>query len=212
MKKDERMYFTNPETWNGGYYELALEMGGRSDERLQMALRALWGHPTLEGCYLDREREPHQQKRVDVSSVLIEPIHLQGLARLPNGRRVACGTCLIRGEDGPDWLDFYLPMGALGEAYEVGSYPFDMAGAATKAWQVPVDEWLIGIGRRVLSVAPFQLGLVGFEACGEAYASQVSEEGVPAERYFGYLVPRDGALEWYPTNAYPPASFGEHQG
>ncbi|HST53308.1 MAG TPA: hypothetical protein VLJ61_14955 [Pyrinomonadaceae bacterium] len=194
------MYFTKPETWFGGYYELAIEVGGRSGERLLSALKAVWSHPALEGCYLDRDKEPHEQRRVSVPPALAEPTHLQGLALLPNGQKVACGTCLIREEDGPDWLDFYMPMGTLGDVYEVGGYPFDMTSATHREWQTPVDEWLKGIGEWVFSSVPFSLGLIGFEVSGDAYAAQVSKEGVPAERYFGYLVPEGRKLKWYPPN------------
>ena len=31
--------FTDPENWTGGWYELALELGQRCDERLDHALR-----------------------------------------------------------------------------------------------------------------------------------------------------------------------------
>jgi hypothetical protein len=55
--------FTADEAWNGGFYELALEVGARSDDRLRAALKALWSHPDLDGCYLDRGREPSDQPR-----------------------------------------------------------------------------------------------------------------------------------------------------
>jgi hypothetical protein len=73
---------------------------------------------------------------------------------------------------------------------------------AHREWQTPVDEWLKDIGGHVFSSVPFRLGLIGFEASGEAYASQVAKEGVPAERYFGYLVPDGDELKWYPPNVW----------
>jgi hypothetical protein len=50
------MNFTKPETRSGGYYELAIELGNRSDERLLTAMQAMWQHPSLNGCYIDRSR------------------------------------------------------------------------------------------------------------------------------------------------------------
>ena len=49
--------FTPDGAWFGGFYELALEVGARSDDRLRAALAAVWSHPDLDGCYIDRGRE-----------------------------------------------------------------------------------------------------------------------------------------------------------
>ncbi|MHC4624889.1 MAG: hypothetical protein ACYS4W_13410, partial [Planctomycetota bacterium] len=59
--------FTDNETWKGAFYELAIELGPRSDERLQSALRAIWQTPCLTGCYTDRNREPQEQDRVEAN-------------------------------------------------------------------------------------------------------------------------------------------------
>jgi hypothetical protein len=198
------MYFTKYGTWYGGFYELAIELGEPSDERLLDALKALWQHPSLEGCYLDSDKEPNEQKRVTPSKELLDRMHVYGLALLPDGHRVACGSCLIREDDGSDWLDFYLPTGALSDAYEIGGYPydypFDEADVAHREWQIPVDEWLKSIGEYVYSIVPYRLALIGFEVSGEAYASEIAEKGVPAERYIGYLWAEGSSLEWYPPN------------
>ncbi len=199
------MYFSNPNTWFGGYYELALELGERSDERLLNPLAALWSHPSLEGCYLERDKESHEQERVVVSPGLLERTHLQGLAQLPDGRKVACGSCVIREDEGIDWLDFYLPMGALEAVYDVGGYPFDEAGVAHKEWQIPVDGWLKEIGNHIFSTVPFRLGLVGFEVSGIAYSQQIEKDGIPSERCIAYLWNDKGKLEWHPTNTWAPA-------
>ncbi len=109
-----KLYFTKDDIWYGGFYELAIEVGSNSDEQISAVLQAIWTHPALEGCYLDRSKEPHEQQRVTSAQAPLESgMHLQGLALLPNGHRIACGTCLIREDDGSDWVDFYLPMGAL---------------------------------------------------------------------------------------------------
>ena len=55
--------FTHEDTWKGGSYELAIELGERDDDRLGAALKALWQHPSLEGCYLQMEAEPEDQAR-----------------------------------------------------------------------------------------------------------------------------------------------------
>jgi hypothetical protein len=84
----EERVFTADDAWAGGFYELAIEIGSRSDERLRAALAAIWQHPDLDGCYLERNREPSEQLRRLPASIE-GGSHPRGIARLPNGSRVA---------------------------------------------------------------------------------------------------------------------------
>jgi hypothetical protein len=61
--------FTRQDSWTGGSYDLAIELGARDDERLSLTLDALWSFPGLDGCYEFFDREPHQQARVEVGAV-----------------------------------------------------------------------------------------------------------------------------------------------
>jgi hypothetical protein len=192
-------YFTEPETWLGGYYELAIELGSRSDERLLAALTAVWADPDLDGVYLSRDVEPSQQQRLAITAELLQVSHLQGLARLPNGATIACGTVFIREDDGPDWLCLYVPMGALGTAYSVGGYPFEPDVANSHQWRDVVDPWLAGIGSRVYDQVAYRLGLIGFEVSGEMYADDIAASGVPAYHYPGVLWPTSGAVTYHPS-------------
>jgi hypothetical protein len=181
--------FTADDAWKGGGYELALEVGPRSDDRLRAALMALWQHPDLEGCYLHLDREPSDQRRVAPDGV-DDASHLLGVARLPHGSRVVCGSCLIREvDDGPDWLVFYLPLGSLGTAYPVGGFPFGTEADWPGTWREEIEDWLAQIGLSVAHSAFFQLGLIGWEVSGQEYADTVASRGVPAERFIGYLWP-----------------------
>jgi hypothetical protein len=188
--------FTAVEAWYGGFYELALEIGSRSDDRLQSALTALWKHPDLDGCYLDRSCEPSEQPRTSEFG-LASGTHLLGLASLPNGSRVACGSCLIREDDGPDWLDFYLPSGSLGTAYPIGPYPFGAEPDWHGPWQYEVEDWLADIGLWIARSALFDLGLIGFEVSGQLYAAEIAEKGIPDERRIGYLWPVKDSVVYY---------------
>ena len=196
-----RKFFTNENTWFGGHYELAIEVGPTSDTQLLAALRAIWTHPSLDGCYLDRDKEPDEQSRVQPVPELLSTMHLQGIANLPNGLRIACGTCLIREEnEGPDWLDFYLPLGALGNAYDIGAYPFDETEHSHEVWQKPLDEWLVELSKYIFTLSPFRLALIGFEVSGDAYSDQIQQEGVPFSRHFGYVWPHGNQVEYFPRN------------
>ncbi|MFD7258794.1 hypothetical protein [Streptomyces sp. NPDC059874] len=106
--------FTDDENWSGGFYELAIEIGDRSDELLELGLSALWRAAAIDGCYGRRDREPGEEDEVSCTvSSLAEFGHLRGTVALPSGRRVVCGCLAIREDDGTDWLAFYLPVGAL---------------------------------------------------------------------------------------------------
>jgi hypothetical protein len=192
--------FTATDAWYGGFYELALEMGPHSDEKLQAALNALWKHPDLDGCYFDRGREPADQPRT-ADFCLETGSHALGVATLPNGSRIACGSCLIREDNGPEWLDFYLPMGSLGTAYPVGAFPFGTEASKPHPWRYDVEDWLAGIGLSIARKASFQLGIIGFEVSGQVYAVDVDSKGIPSERFIGYLWPGKESVDYHRRTA-----------
>lgn len=112
------------------------------------------------------------------------------MTRLPGGQRVVCGAFNVREEDGHDWLDFVLPVGALARAEpRVGAYPFD-EDTASLAWRRPVDEWLAAVALRVFSVVPFRVAAIGFEASGMLTAADL-DAGIPAERWCGIVAAGD---------------------
>ena len=188
--------FTVEGAWSGGFYELALEIGPRSDECLRAALTALWSYSDLDGCYIDRGHEPADQPRS--SDFCLETgSHLLGVARLPNGARVVCGSCLVREDEGPDWLDFYLPMGSLGTVYSVGPFPFGSEADWPGTWRNELDDWLACIGLSIAQSASFRLGIIGHEVSGHVYASEVANQGVPEVRFIGYLWPTDSSVVYY---------------
>jgi hypothetical protein len=86
--------FTNEEAWIGGFYELALEYGRSPDPQLINGLKAMWGLDVLEGCFLDRDREPNDQERLTFQPSLLDHGHILGIASVPGDTRVACGTAV----------------------------------------------------------------------------------------------------------------------
>jgi len=187
--------FTDDEIWTGGFYELALEYPSGTDAHLLNALTELWHAPDIVGCYLKRDVEPEAQPRLEFEASMLSCGHVQGVATLPNGTRVACGSCCVRDDDGSDWLVFYFPMSALGHAFPVGGFPFD--DGSHEIWRHLLDSWLADLGRTLFRLAPYRLGLVGFETSGDLRAADVASSGVPQRRYMGVLAPSNGALEWH---------------
>jgi hypothetical protein len=199
----ESAAFTLADNWNGGFYELALELGATSDARLERALTALGEVVAVPGWYGGRDCEPHEQATVDCTFESLKRYqHLHGVVALPDGTPIVCGVFAVREDGGSDWLDFYLPLGALGRADpRVGAfpYPFEGEGAlAHLAWRRPIDDWLADIGRRVYARVGYSLGLIGDEVSGQVYAADLGE-GPPDQRGIGYLIPTHGELRYWPA-------------
>lgn len=189
--------FTAAHTWSGGFYQLAIELGPRSDERLQAALETIWRYSGLDGPYGNRNVEPSHQPRI----LPTLETGLVGIATLPQGQRVACGTFTVREDDGPDWIGFYLPIGVLHTAYDVGAYPFG-DGETSRSWRAPLDEWLVRMAAAVFAAVRFPLALVGHEVSGTTYAEEIQSTGVPEERWIGCLWREGERLVWHPPNKY----------
>jgi hypothetical protein len=191
--------FTAPDTWTGGFYELAIELGPRSDERLDLAVQAIWRFPGLCGPYPSADVEPNEKTLVAAGiAALKEHHHLLGLAALPGGSTAPCGVVAVREDGGTDWLAFYLPLGGLDQAYPVGGYPFD-DDTDHRQWRKPLEGWLAELGRVVFDAVPFRLGLIGFEVSGTRCAAALSATGIPAERWIGHLWPQAGGLQHHAT-------------
>jgi hypothetical protein len=189
--------FADGENWTGGFYELAMELGPTDDDRLGRALTALWAAAGVEGCYGSQWHEPEAQESVPLTvASLVEFGHLHGHVVLPSGTRIVCGAVAVREDDGPDWLDFYLPLGALGASDpRVGGYPFGEDAAASLAWRGPIDDWMAGIGTEVFREVDIRLAIIGFETSGSAYAKDLAGDP-PPPRGVAYLIPTAGAVRY----------------
>ncbi len=190
------------ENWHGGYYELSIELGPRNDHRLDQATKATWRIAGAGDCFV---RVPGEQTREPASAGLpaLSKGQLIGVIRLPSGEETVCGVAAIREEEsaGSDWLDLYLPLGALSRLFpDIGGFPFGPEGGEESlAWRRPIDQWLAVIADGVFAEVPFALGLIGFEASGTASAAELAN-GVPEERLVEYLLPVDGVLQRYQAN------------
>lgn len=198
------LVFTAEGAWEGGSYDLALELGPHDDERLTRALRALWTYPDLDGCYLHADREPHEQARTEVGAQALET-RLHGIARIRSSAAIACESVVIRHDEGVDWIHFCLPMGSLGRGFDVGAFPF--ADGGDLAWRAGLDEWLRALAERVFEAAEFRLGLIGWDGGELEDARRFESSGVPDVRSIGYLVPTAGRLRWFAPNQGAPMAI-----
>ncbi|MHA4814170.1 hypothetical protein ACXZ65_07415 [Streptomyces aculeolatus] len=187
--------FRDQTNWSDGYYELAIEVGSGDDARIQAVLSALWSAADVYGCFGQNNREPEEQDPVPCTvGSLAEFGHLHGQVRLPAGQLVVCGCVAIRGGDGSsDWLDFYIPLGALdkvGIAYWDGR-PFFRSDV--------LDGWLAAVGAEIFKSASFSLGVIGFEVSGCTDASTLAGR-LPQTRDVGYLIPQGDVLRYGAAN------------
>ncbi|MFE9207422.1 hypothetical protein [Micromonospora sp. NPDC007230] len=190
--------FTIADNWHGGFYELALELGDTDDERLGRALAALWPAAGIHGCFGSREREPQEMAKVACSVESLDVFgHLRGLVDLSSGVRTVCGVVAVREDEGLDWLDFYLPMGALGGTDQrVNGFPFgEDDGPSSLEWRRPIDDWLASVAANVYATVDFRLGLIGFEVSGGTYAKDLHGDPAPP-RGIGYLIPHTSGLRY----------------
>lgn len=197
--------FSHDHAWSGGFFELAVELGARSDDRLRSALCKVWEHPTLSGCYRQSDREPELQVRIDPGSLDVEET-VYGVANIPGIGTTCCLTTVLRVEDRSDWLMLGVPMGSLSLVADVGAYPF--ADSTDLSWRLLMQAWLRQVADSIFETVPFQLGLIDHDVLGEIHAEDVRRGGIPHERWFGYLWPANGRLQWFAPTEGAPLSFG----
>jgi hypothetical protein len=183
--------FRDQTNWSGGYYELGIEIGSTDDAAVQAVLSALWSAAGVQGCFAFRDREPEEQESAPCTvASLTEYGHLHGQVRLPNGRVAVCGCVAIRGgDDSSDWLDFYVPAGALDKA----GIPYGDDRSFYRS--AVMDDWLAATGTEVFERARFSLGLIGWGVSGCTDAATLAGR-MPEERGIGYLLPHEGGLRY----------------
>jgi hypothetical protein len=206
--------FTAPNTWSGGFYELIIHLGRRSDQRLQQALDLLWMHDNLDGCWLNPDVEPADNRRIE--PLLRNPVKLLGIAALSDTQNAACLSVIKRQKltDGkqmgiakPDWLRFGLPMGALATIYDVGTFPETaMWDHEARQWREKLDRWLVDIARHICKSVPYDFAMIGHELDEEELWRQLNNNDAPQSRSWGYLQGNlqmlDGDLDWHPPTTY----------
>ncbi len=192
-KKDQK--FTFEGAWSGNYYELYIRINSTDETVLEDALKRLWSHPTLSGCYLMRDIEPILQKKFSVNSIELARERVFGVATLPNGKQVACSTYPIIMDSEYLSVNFMIPFGSLCRGYEIGRYPFH--DNLPLDWQQPIDDWLCDLSKYIFKKVRFNIGAFGFIDCENLEDLQISDK-----RYFGLLKRELGQLKIYHPTIY----------
>jgi hypothetical protein len=191
--------FTAPEAWIGGFYELAINLEQRSDEHSRAAMAALLSYPKLDGLYLERNKEPQDQPRVDASG-RVEDHHF-GVLTLPNGGKLPFGCYIFHLEYEPDWLEVFIPLGSINKFYPTEGYPFNPTMQVYMKWQQEIDLALVDAARHIYRHVSFPSGLIGFELdvdeMEQLYWDSVAELP-PDNLHRGYLWAGKNGLEWHP--------------
>lgn len=211
-----RALFTSRDAWSGGPYELQVELGAGSDQRLVEGAARIFTHPDLAGPYAARDREPAQQQVASPAALVADGwLSLYGVGSLPTGDRVPVTVSAYRAspdflvenardQEGTDWLSLRVPLGSLGQVWpEVGSYPFfgtEEEAHAHKGWQERLEAWFVEIARHLHAGVQVRLAVVGFDIddVGDVWWSW-KHDALPAERWDGILLPDgSGGLAWHP--------------
>jgi hypothetical protein len=195
--------FTRPDAWSGGEFGIDIFLGNVDSHYAREFLSALWAWRHIQGCWLDKTKEPGDASRLRPTDIdLDDPPRpgsaLFGLVELPNGCRCPCASDVMN-DDG-FWVDFSVPIGSLGRCYPVGAYPFE--DGSDPAWVGELSEWFAGMGRGLYGEKPYKAAIIGFLAAAldQDVLAIVSGE-VPMKRWHGYLRAESAELKWYPPNA-----------
>jgi hypothetical protein len=195
--------FTAPNAWLNGFYQLIINLEQRSDENSRDALIALKSCPLLDAWYLERDKEPQDQPRVNAGGDIRD--HRFGVLSLSIGKKVPCGCYIYHQDYPPDWLEFFIPLASLDKIYPTGSFPFGVSQGYTD-WEREVDSALVEVARHLYSQVPFPAGIIGFEprlddmeAIYQSSLTQIRPEGL----WNGFLWAGKEGLEWHPPAQAP---------
>ena len=203
----------HPEAWTGGGYEVRMELPRLGMVARRALLRRLWRHPALDGPYLSAGSVAlgaplRTWARADLNTLAL-PSCLWGQATLPGGAQTTFSTYTFTYE-AKTWLYFGLPLGGLNSlaGLPVGAFPFE--DGRPLDWRAEVDAWLCDVARWVHAAHPVRLALVGWiDSHDDPTAASVAADGVPDERWEGFLVPGEGGgLDWHGPNQGSPVRLG----
>jgi hypothetical protein len=181
----DRITYCSREIWRGSHLELGLEYHSTAtDQLLLRATQALWRYPGLSGPWPSREDFGNS---IQITSDMLprdSMLWLYGLLELPEGRKAACSSFLLRPNDGSSSLTLCLPAGMLERLFTVAYNPMSVK---TNPWLREIETLLVDIADWVYGTAPFQLGVLGEEAATVAVdAEQLTSDALATG---GFIMP-----------------------
>jgi hypothetical protein len=197
-----RNLFTQPDAWSGGFFELTFKLPQETKSLANVILANFWTVSSLNGCYLKRDIEPEQQEKYSPTEFEHRG-HWYGIANFPNGKQSCCGSFWMDYENDECWITFYIPIGSLSNAYDIGSYPYNLGTQGVSNWMTEINDWLVDIARQIYPLAKFKLGIIGFEVDFFKIEKQLMK-GIPDKRWDGLLVPSENQLLWFPPTIHVP--------
>ncbi|ULH18351.1 hypothetical protein MF271_23115 (plasmid) [Deinococcus sp. KNUC1210] len=193
--------FTSSDSWLGEYFELALDLGPKDDDKLRAAWNTLWSSERLNGIYLHHQAEPEDQEKEAAESFVLDnhSAHVYAVAKVSSDISVPAHVIIVREEAGNDWLYVSFPSEIIGEIFKwpPDSYPIGDLAEHLR-WMCQIESWFTDLAQEIFASVKFEMGLIGFEIAGWPTAESIRRDGVPEKRQIGYLFPENERLIYFP--------------
>lgn len=129
------------------------------------------------------------------------------MLRVPSGLTLPLIVLVVLEEDGDDWLDIGIPMGALGHLVGDEARGFYTVWNEVDAPPVPVvrevEDWFADLAGHVFAAVSFELGLIGWEVSGTQDSERLQDQRGSSACDLGALFPEGNSLHYAPRTAYP---------
>jgi hypothetical protein len=200
----DRATYCNPDIWRGGDVELGIEYRSSAEDQLLLrAVETLWRYPGLTGPWLTREKFGNSIQITPDMLPRDSMLFLYGMLALPDGRKAACSSFIVRPNDGSDSLSLCLRSGMLERLFSVAYNPMSVK---TNPWLSEIEGLLADIAAWVYGAAPFELAVLGEEAAACAVdAAQLTREALAPG---GFILPDEHWRRLNPALEARPLSHG----
>jgi hypothetical protein len=193
-----QLIFTQPDCWTGGSIDALMFFGDASIPLAGKITGYAWSFPDLDGPYLDRTCEPHQQSCYDLGDFGYDGFQsLCGVMNTSDGHRVPIVQSTIIDEHGL-WIYLGSTVGGLPPRWDVGAYPFDDGKPIT--WLLPLVEQLRALTAYVHQQYPLLAASYGWLTLDDVdILLEVIAGQIPDKRWAGISVWRGNESTYYPS-------------
>lgn len=181
-------FYTNPESWTDGFYELSIEYHPfRDGQRVNEALSALEKSRFFTGFW--EEKKDYQKRSISL------PIHIEeesiksyyGTLILfeSTNEELPCMISVIRIEGESDWLDISIPQAAFEKVFSC-RYPLT---TELNPWLEEINDVFARLAEAIYLKSPFDFAMVGDEISGEANQEELTLELMKNKTYMTCILP-----------------------